>query len=146
MHGLSLSVQSLYSGITAPFIPAHLGKIIIVQRRDLVLKVEESREEGDPIISSLFIVLHLASVRNLQTTLTYLDKVNVVLFALSVNVFKLSQQRLILGGGLVQEDHSQVVVAVDESVEHGNCDGLDLVLLQLVQHPLDHLVIIPQVA
>ena len=51
---------------------------------------------------------------------TYLDKVNVILLGLSVDLLQLRKQHLVVGGGLVQEDHRQVVVPLDQAVQHGN--------------------------
>ena len=93
---------------------------------------------------------------------TYLDKVDVVLLGLSINVLELSEQHLVIRGCLVEEHHRQVVVPLDQAVQHGNLVSifvletnqklklfrqnyrhtLDLLLLQFIKHPFDHLVVV----
>ena len=100
---------------------------------------------------------HILSVLKMRT---YLDKVDVVLLGLTVNVLELGEQHLVVGGRLVEEHHRQVVVPLDQAVQHGNLvdmkcwnqklrffeqiyrDTLDLLLLQFVKHPFDHLVVV----
>ena len=46
----------------------------------------------------------------------------------------------------IHEDNSQIVIPINQSVQHCHGHILDLLLLQLVQHPLDDLVVIPDVS
>ena len=46
----------------------------------------------------------------------------------------------------IHKDNSKIMVPVNQSVEHRYGHIFDLLLLQLIQHPLDDLVVIPDVA
>ena len=50
----------------------------------------------------------------------YLDKVDVILLGLPVDLLELGEQDLVLGGCLVEEHDRQVVVSLDQTVKHGN--------------------------
>ena len=46
----------------------------------------------------------------------------------------------------IHEDYSEVVISVNQSVKHCHGDILYFLLLQLIQHPLDNLVVVPDVS
>ena len=100
---------------------SHLCEIVVIEGGNPVLKVDERWQQSDPIVGSLLVVLHLCKSLSLSLNdTTYLDKVNVILLGLSVDLLQLRKQHLVVGGGLVQEDHRQVVVPLDQAVQHGN--------------------------
>ena len=41
---------------------SHLCEIVVIEGGNPVLKVDESRQQGDPIVGCLLVVLHLSSV------------------------------------------------------------------------------------
>ena len=50
----------------------------------------------------------------------YLDEVDVILLGLPVDLLELGEQDLVLGSCLVEEHDRQVVVSLDQAVQHGN--------------------------
>ena len=46
----------------------------------------------------------------------------------------------------IHKDNSEIMIPVNQSVQHRHGHVLDLLLLQLIQHPLDDLVVVPDVA